>query len=43
MEDNFKELKSVEEANRVDMRYWKLIGFDPAKGYVFARRVKVLV
>jgi hypothetical protein len=39
---NFIEVLTVEEANAVDMKSWKLLCYDPNKGYVFARRVRIL-
>lgn len=37
---NFIECATVEEANRVDMTKFRLVGFYESRGYVFAKRMK---
>ncbi len=38
MDENFKEIQSVEEANKMDLKVWCFLKFSEYKGYIFKKR-----
>jgi hypothetical protein len=40
MNENFKELQNVDEANQVDLKIWSFVKLSDQRGYVFKRRSK---
>lgn len=40
MEDNFREVLTVEEANKIDLEHWVFVKLSDTRGYCFKRRKK---